>query len=686
MIRTTAAILALLAIALAVQKFPAADIPKTGRLTKEEQEALRPGLTLRFYADAKAERPLDARRARLIALHVPADASPTPLLPPGPFAARFTGYLKTTAKLTASFRVVGTGTATLSVNGKEAAKLGDGKEGANVDLPRGFSWLDLTYASPPKGDASLRVYWSGEGFASEPVPPDVFFSRGDEADIVTGEKWRDGRQLYATLGCAHCHALPGKLKRDACAMPEMRHRAPTLDNVGKRLHPDWLARWIADPRSLRASATMPKTLRGEPAAIRQQAADLAAYLGTLNGAPVPADAKSTDALLKEGGKLFDKLNCVVCHQFKEPGQEDTHGRLSLHFVAGKFQPGALAAFLRSPHEHYAWTRMPDFKLDAKEVAALTAFIVDQSKGKPAGEPIAKADAERGAKLFREVGCAQCHALKPGDAALPTTLAAPAAAALEKGCLADKPDAQAPDFGLADAQRQALRGFLGTDGSSLTRETAAEFSLRQVKALQCNACHRRDGVGSRTYDVAADEGDGTLPELLPSLTWTGQKLKPVWSARLLSGKADHRARPWLKSRMPAFSARAEMLALGLSHEHGYAAEEDAPPAPDAKLAPVGEKLIANVGGFNCVSCHGVGKQPPIAPFEAPGINLLDAAQRLRYEYYPRWMMDPARVDVATKMPKFAPDGHGTALKDILDGDARKQFDAIWHYMATLPDKK
>ncbi len=40
-------------------------------------------------------------------------------------------------------------------------------------------------------------------------------------------------------------------------------------------------------------------------------------------------------------------------------------------------------------------------------------------------------------------------------------------------------------------------------------------------------------------------------------------------------------------MPGFPARADTLALGLSHEHGFRADEDDAPAPDAKLAAVGE---------------------------------------------------------------------------------------------------
>ena len=136
-------------------------------------------------------------------------------------------------------------------------------------------------------------------------------------------------------------------------------------------------------------------------------------------------------------------------------------------------------------------------------------------------------------------------------------------------------------------------------------------------------------------------------------------------------------------MPAFPARAEMLAVGLSHEHGFGIDDDERPPHDTKLAAIGEKLIPQQGGFNCNNCHGIGKTPAIQPFEAPGINLLDAAVRLRYTYYQRWMLAPDRVDVTMRMPVFAPDGKTTQIRDPFDGDARRQYDALWHYIQTLP---
>jgi len=77
----------------------------------------------------------------------------------------------------------------------------------------------------------------------------------------------------------------------------------------------------------------------------------------------------------------------------------------------------------------------------------------------------------------------------------------------------------------------------------------------------HACHRRDGQNSRWSEILEDEA--LTPEFLPSLTWAGEKLQPAWTAKLLAGEHDHRARPWLKARMPRFPARADLLPVGLS---------------------------------------------------------------------------------------------------------------------------
>src|ERR1700722_4713259 len=110
----------LLAIALisVAPAFQSGDPFKPGKLPPAEVAALQPGLTLRFYAKATDKDALDARRVRLAALHVPDGAAPTPFLPPGPFHAKLTGYIKNSLKGMYSFRLTGTGAIVLRINGK----------------------------------------------------------------------------------------------------------------------------------------------------------------------------------------------------------------------------------------------------------------------------------------------------------------------------------------------------------------------------------------------------------------------------------------------------------------------------------------------------------------------------------------------------------------------------------------
>ena len=46
-----------------------------------------------------------------------------------------------------------------------------------------------------------------------------------------------------------------------------------------------------------------------------------------------------------------------------------------------------------------------------------------------------------------------------------------------------------------------------------------------------------------------------------------------------------------------------------------------------------------------------------------------------------MLDPPRIDISTKMPKLSTGGK-TSIRNIADGDAKVQFDAIWQYLNTL----
>jgi hypothetical protein len=133
-------------------------------------------------------------------------------------------------------------------------------------------------------------------------------------------------------------------------------------------------------------------------------------------------------------------------------------------------------------------------------------------------------------------------------------------------------------------------------------------------------------------------------------------------------------------MPSFPAMADGIATGLAEEHGCAPVLPPETAPDMKMAGIGRQLCGKTPnqGFSCVQCHSAGDQPPFGAFEAPSVNLKFIAERLRHDYYIRWIRDPQRIDPTTKMLKYEDDEGKTGIP-VFDNDGQKQFQAIWQYL-------
>lgn len=656
----------------------------------EVAPAKAPGLSLTFTtADGKT----DTRPARLVALAVPAGTAPTPFLQPGAFTAKWEGVINSALRASYTFSAVGSGDFQLSINGQPvldsaAQKPGD-LPGKKVQLNKGENLIVAELKSPAQGDTGLQLFWASREFPPEPVPPSVFSHHSNTIPIRTSERIRQGRMLFAQMRCAACHAGGDALPPVGEGMPELAHDAPLFDELGAKYNEAWLAHWINDPHDTRPHALMPKVFASKPGEVAQEAADLAAYfaaLGARNDKPVD------EALAVEGGALFANLGCITCHSKPDAEGADEHQRVPLGHVKAKWQAPALAAYLKDPTRNYKWSRMPHFRLDDAEAARLTAYLLTTAKREFPAPP--KGDASRGGPLLVSANCLNCHAGMP--AMTTPKLEATLAGGWTKGCMA--PDeatrGKAPDFRFTPEQRGALLAFAGNGFGSLKQDTAAEFTERQIANMRCTACHSRDTVASawtRLDDEMAPlqaavppvetEGHPTFSSAVPPLTWLGEKLHTKWMAGFIAGNDFPKPRPWLIGRMPGFPAIGESMALGLTHQHGLSAIEKFD-TPKADLAKTGEILLGENGGFNCTSCHGVGERGATAVFEAPGINLAYTPERLRHQYYLRWVLFPQRIDPDTKMPRFSDDEGKTPLTDHLEGNASAQFDSIWHYLHSL----
>lgn len=615
----------------------------------------------------------DTRADRLPALLVKAGEAPTPFLAAGEFGVTWTGKLVLTERLRLVFSFEGEGKATLAIGGEEVLT----EEGVlgtaaskSTRLNRGEHDITITYRSKPDGSGRFRLFWEERGFPKQSVPPTAFQAE------VPADPARLGRQLFAENHCSKCHL-------GANGMEELSEFGPILMASGSRLQEEWLAEWIANPAHFRPDTRMPDLIDESTPEGKQQAADLAAWLMAQKiGEAPPAPDK---ALARKGGEHFHRLGCAACHSV--PGGPGDAGRISLNDVGFKFQHGALAGFLKKPDAWYAHTGMPDFALsdaESNEIAAYlleaTAKVERKSSGFPKGDPA------KGMEVATALNCASCHAgTGLPNATLPNTEAIFAKDWAAGGCVSGKDGGKVPKLVLSDSEREALIAFSKKGSAPLTRHVPAESTLAKLESLRCTSCHSMDGKSSLLDSVHLEtkslvahvQGEqDKVDQSRPHLTFAGEMLHASYLENIINGALPTKPRPWLDMRMPAYHSRANSLAIGLARLHGVEPGKPDAPAPDAALAEIGKKL-SGTEGFGCNTCHAVGDVKATAAFEVEGLNFALAHERLRKEWYIRWMDNPSSVTPSTKMPRYSEDGQ--SQRPELEGDALKQFDAIWNYL-------
>lgn len=453
--------------------------------------------------------------------------------------------------------------------------------------------------------------------------------------------------------------------------------------------------------------------------------------------------------MERGRVLYHVTGCAACHEVpakkkaneeddKEPlgpadsvyGQNTLAGpsaKYPLGQLGSKTRPEALAASLRDPLKHNPHGRMPQMNLSQQEATDLARYLcrtVDENVShdklpEPELKPAALApayfltatDAEKerfaklkpsaqwvelGARVAVMKGCVNCHTIEQnGKPVAPLGFGGRAEWAVvkqarEKGCLDPNPNpAGSPVYKLDPKERAALVTFL-KDGLRGAGAPAPAYQARvALRRFNCLNCHQRDGEGGFPVELAdqmrrmekADNADEVRP---PVLTGIGHKTRTAWLKQILTQSG--RARPWMQLRMPQYGEPN----VGFLPE-ALAALEGA--VPDDRVHAVGRtaakiaagRNIVGKSGLGCISCHDIGG---IANTGTRGPDLATTNQRVRYEWFERWLSQPLRMAPGTRMPQAFIDGQST-LKTVLDGDPHGQAEAMWAYLSLgqglpLPD--
>jgi mono/diheme cytochrome c family protein len=495
-----------------------------------------------------------------------------------------------------------------------------------------------------------------------------------------------GLLLLGELGCVNCH------QSDA-ASPIVAKPAPRLTGVGSRLQAGYLQTYLADPQLVKPGTTMPQQLRHPTLAAREDAASLLTHF-LLSSTDDVSSRNRPQGDARRGQVLYHQVGCVACHQPEggyrpaswgsDPGSaRSTVASVPFGTLGEKYRPGRLARFLLDPLKTRPAARMPRTPLSEQEAADLEAYLSGDESAQPVSLQLDLEKAAQGRALFEEIGCASCHEMVAGGTEPKSNVRVKPLAELRgtaaRGCLADSPPPGAPDFGLSDGQRKALRQSISSLAKGVPAQAPPDILQRNLTALNCLACHVRDGSGGpdtarAPYFETVEERDlGDEGRFPPALSGVGRKLTADALDRSIQG-ADP-VRPYVATRMPDYGATHATVLAELFEQADLS--DDIAPVERRGRNRYGRELVGQAG-LGCVGCHDLQGRKSSG---IGAIDLVHSPKRLRVEWFRDFLIDPARFSPGTRMPSFWPGGEAIDKK-ILRGHTARQIDSLWVYLLEI----
>jgi mono/diheme cytochrome c family protein len=374
--------------------------------------------------------------------------------------------------------------------------------------------------------------------------------------------------------------------------------------------------------------------------------------------------------LTEGRRLIAEANCVACHDL--PGfQTDEILAPRLESLGYKVRRDWLDRWLKDPKVYLPRSRMPNFRLAADEIEALSAFLLSQHAVAPldaSGVDWTKADPDRGRALFGEARCVSCHQVEGRGGTLGPELSRVGSKVRRewlfsflKDPFRDQPETMMVYYRLSSDEIRDLVAYLSTElvdpEAPVVAPEVGYLDPKRVEAGRavfvkhgCYSCHRfsgMEGLGkigpslAEAGDRAVDEGARTPPQAPPTPpNWIFLKLR----------NPEAIAEP---SRMPTYNlsepeAAAVTVALLSLRAADLPASRVTNEPPVAPYEPQGEFGVL-VRRYRCLSCHRIrdwGGELSTVPLDRIG-------SQLQGSYLRSYLENPGavRVSVEERMPHF-----------------------------------
>jgi cytochrome c2 len=434
-----------------------------------------------------------------------------------------------------------------------------------------------------------------------------------------------GKRLFETVGCAGCHVLDGKAKRDDFFPQINRLHGPNLVRTGSKVSPGWLYAWVRNPKQYFPETNMPRLRLTD-----QEAADVTAYLLSsrdprYEGLRLPGVApRVVDDLVR--GYLANTL--TIARSEARLGEMSEHERLVY--------------------------------LGEQSIAKYGCYGCHDIAGFEDTKPIGTELTEEGSKPVHQFDFGHVHEVAhTRHDWVRTKLLRPRIWDRGKEEVKDYNELlKMPNFGMTRREADAvLANVLGFTKESVVatrkagnggRATALAAGRKLITRYNCQGCHLVEGHGQAIKTMIQD------PAMLPpNLAAEGARVQADWLFAFLHDPSRVTLRPWLTVRMPTFQFSDEEANAVVSY---FAAREETqpfvsrPPSGRPRDLAVGEAVFTM---FQCAKCHPAGAAAAAAAGAtsmgdlAP--SLLLASGRLRHAWVPSWIKDPQGWIPGTRMP-------------------------------------
>lgn len=250
-------------------------------------------------------------------------------------------------------------------------------------------------------------YWLTPIYRGKSAQGSCIRCHNEGKEVKGAEILWQGRRLFEELGCHGCHETTGFGKD--------KHRmiGPGLRNIKNKVKPDWITKWIKDPKSFRPTTLMPNFKLSE-----EESQSIAAYLwqhaderGIHDEIP-----KFDEGQLSRGDFIFEHIGCMACHSYEKDTERGFAPNLAR--IGEKINYGYLVEWIMNPKGKESLTRMPNFRLNQEKASLVAGYLISKTDMGFTREGLTdvawledKERARAGEALIKKYGCFSCHEIQ-----------------------------------------------------------------------------------------------------------------------------------------------------------------------------------------------------------------------------------------------------------------------------------